>query len=130
VEKQNLQELVKRLRGEGKSIRAIAEELGVHRSRVHRAMKALTASPNVALPSAPVTPGSLGAPEDATFVGRQQEMAELKAALQDTLAGRGRLIMLAGQPGIGKTRTAQEFAAIAYSCGAQVLWGRCYMSLG
>ena len=32
---------VRRLRGEGKSIRVIAAELDVHRSRVHRALKAL-----------------------------------------------------------------------------------------
>jgi len=34
--------------------------------------------------------------------------------------------MLAGEPGIGKTRTAQELAALAETQGAQVLWGRCY----
>ena len=34
--------------------------------------------------------------------------------------------MLAGEPGIGKTRTAQELADVAASKGAQVLWGWCY----
>ncbi len=34
--------------------------------------------------------------------------------------------MLAGEPGIGKTRTAQELASHAETLGAQVLWGRCY----
>ena len=57
------------------------------------------------------------------FVGRQREMGELKAALEDALAGRGRLAMLVGEPGIGKTRTAQEVAARAETLGAQVLWG-------
>ncbi len=47
------------------------------------------------------------------FVGRQREMAELMAALDDALAGRGRMVMLAGEPGIGKTRTAQELVARA-----------------
>ncbi len=42
------------------------------------------------------------------FVGRQREMERLRAALEEALAGRGRLVMLAGEPGIGKTRTAQE----------------------
>ena len=42
----------------------------------------------------------------AKFVGRQREMAELTAALEDALAGQGRLVMLVGEPGIGKTRTA------------------------
>ena len=57
------------------------------------------------------------------FVGRQREMAELTAALEDALSGRGRLVMLAGEPGIGKTRTAQELAVLAEQRGAQVLWG-------
>ena len=59
------------------------------------------------------------------FVGRQREMAELKTALDDALSGQGRLVMLVGQPGIGKTRTAQELASHAQERGAQVLWGRC-----
>lgn len=40
------------------------------------------------------------------FVGRQQEMAVLETALRDAMSGRGRLVMLVGEPGIGKTRTA------------------------
>ena len=40
------------------------------------------------------------------FIGRQRELAELKAALDRALSGQGQLVMLAGEPGIGKTRTA------------------------
>jgi len=58
------------------------------------------------------------------FVGRQQEMAQLKAALDEALSGQGRLVMLTGDPGIGKTRTAQELASHAEEKGAVVLWGR------
>ena len=64
------------------------------------------------------------------FVGRQREMSDLKAALEDSLSGRGRLVMLVGEPGIGKTRTAQELATYAGLRGAQVLWGRCYEGQG
>ncbi len=60
------------------------------------------------------------------FVGRQREMGELKACLEDALSGRGRLVTLVGEPGIGKTRTAQELATYAGLRSAQVLWGRCY----
>lgn len=60
------------------------------------------------------------------FVGRHQEMAELNAALDDAMAGRGRLIMLAGEPGIGKTSIARELTSHASDLGAQVLWGWCY----
>ena len=64
------------------------------------------------------------------FVGRQREMGDLKAALEDALSGRGRLVTLAGEPGIGKTRTAQELATYAVLRQAQVLWGRCYEGQG
>jgi hypothetical protein len=64
------------------------------------------------------------------FVGRQQEMDDLKAALEDTLGGRGRMVTLVGEPGIGKTRTARELATYAGLRGAQVLWGRCYEEQG
>ena len=64
------------------------------------------------------------------FVGRQREMGELKAALEDALSGRGRLLTLVGEPGIGKTRTAQELATYAGMRSAQVLWGRCYEGEG
>ena len=53
-------------------------------------------------------------------------MAELRAALDGALAGHGQLGMLVGEPGIGKTRTAQELAVLAEQRGTQVLWGRCY----
>jgi len=64
------------------------------------------------------------------FVGRQREMAELTAALDDAMSGHGRLVMLVGEPGIGKTRTAQELAVLAENRGAQVLWGRSYEDEG
>jgi DNA-binding CsgD family transcriptional regulator len=62
------------------------------------------------------------------FVGR--EIAELKAVLEDALLGRGRLVMLVGEPGIGKTRTARELSSYAVQRGAQVSWGRCYEDQG
>jgi len=64
------------------------------------------------------------------FVGRQREMGDLKACLEDALSGRGRLVTLVGEPGIGKTRTAQELATYAGLRGAQVLWGRSYEEQG
>lgn len=64
------------------------------------------------------------------FVGRHRELSELKASLEDSLSGMGRLIMLVGEPGIGKTRTAQELATYARLRGAQILWGRCHEERG
>ena len=57
-------------------------------------------------------------------------MGDLKACLEDALSSRGRLVTLVGEPGIGKTRTAQELATYAGLRGAQVLWGRCYEEQG
>ena len=65
-------------------------------------------------------------PRGGVFVGRQQEMAELKAALDDAMSGQGHIVMIAGEPGIGKTRTARELTIHAERQGAQVFWGWCY----
>ncbi|PKB76018.1 MAG: hypothetical protein BZY85_06260 [SAR202 cluster bacterium MP-SAtl-SRR3965592-G1] len=53
-------------------------------------------------------------------------MADLQAAMDCVVAGQGQLVMLSGEPGIGKTRTAQELASYAESLGSRVLWGWCY----
>jgi eukaryotic-like serine/threonine-protein kinase len=60
------------------------------------------------------------------FVGREREIDELRAGLEESLSGRGRLFMLVGEPGIGKTRTAEELITYARLRKAQALWGRCY----
>ena len=57
-------------------------------------------------------------------------MAELRSALDDALSGHGRIVMLAGEPGIGKTRIAQELVSLAEDRGAKVLWGWCYEHRG
>lgn len=77
------------------------------------------------------SPQSSGATSPGgVFVGRERELDELRAALEESQIGHGRLVMLVGEPGIGKTRTAQEFAAYAETRGAQVLWGLCYEEEG
>jgi len=66
----------------------------------------------------------------APFVGREREIAMLTTAVDDTVEGRGRLVMLVGEPGIGKTRTATELARYAERRGAAVYWGRSYEGEG
>jgi eukaryotic-like serine/threonine-protein kinase len=64
------------------------------------------------------------------FVGREAELKELRGAADEALAERGRLVMIAGEPGIGKTRTAEELATYAQVRGANVHWGRCHEDEG
>ena len=64
------------------------------------------------------------------FVGRERELERLRAAFDEAFAGRGGVVMLVGEPGIGKTRTAQELETYARMRGAQVLWGRAHESAG
>jgi tetratricopeptide (TPR) repeat protein len=67
---------------------------------------------------------------DGVFVGREREMAALRTNLEDAFAGCGRLVLLVGEPGIGKTRTAHELTAHALMRGARVFTGRCYEGEG
>jgi tetratricopeptide (TPR) repeat protein len=60
------------------------------------------------------------------FIGRAQEMAALRVAIDAALGGQASLVMLVGEPGIGKTRLAEEAGEHARLRGAQVLVGRCY----
>jgi DNA-binding SARP family transcriptional activator len=66
----------------------------------------------------------------AVFVGRERELAVLTAALDDACAGRGRLALLVGEPGIGKSRLGDELLAHARGRGALVLVGRCWEAGG
>jgi predicted ATPase len=61
-----------------------------------------------------------------TFVGRSREVAEIRAGIDGAIAGRGSFFTLAGEPGVGKSRLAQEAAAYARAQGARVVWGRCW----
>jgi hypothetical protein len=58
------------------------------------------------------------------LINREREMAELRTALDDACAGRGRIVLLGGEPGIGKTRLASALANDAEARDVPVWWGR------
>jgi len=64
------------------------------------------------------------------FVGRHDAMERLKQLWKEAVAGERRVALLAGEPGVGKTRLAAEVAALAHGDGAAVLAGRCDEDMG
>ncbi len=69
-------------------------------------------------------PPPLASGERTTFVGRERELERLRHYWERVRTGQRQLILLAGEPGIGKTRLAAEFAVAAHSEGTTVLFGR------
>jgi DNA-binding SARP family transcriptional activator len=64
------------------------------------------------------------------FVGRKREQKELAQLWGDALDGRRRLALLAGEPGVGKTRLVAQFARRVHAEGVTVVAGRCDEDLG
>ena len=62
---------------------------------------------------------------EAALVGRRWEMAALDALLDRTIGGRGGVVNVVGPPGIGKSRSARETAALAAGRGVEVFWTFC-----
>ena len=60
------------------------------------------------------------------FVGREQERTTLRRLLDDAAEGRGGLAMIGGEPGVGKTRLAEEVADEAQERGFRTAMGRCW----
>jgi hypothetical protein len=60
------------------------------------------------------------------FVGRQIELSALMDTFDAAIAGQGSLVMIAGEPGIGKTAICEQLSTYAISRGGKTLWGHCY----
>jgi len=113
--------------------RALVEELGIEPGRKLRELHQgilqqdlrLDLEPEAASATEPTTETARG-----VFVGREVELAELRGGLENALAGRGRLFLLEGEPGIGKSRLADELIRQAAEQGARVLVGRCWEAGG
>jgi hypothetical protein len=60
------------------------------------------------------------------LVGRDEQLKALSAAVDALSSGGGALVLIAGEPGIGKTRLAEAAAAAATNAGVLVAWGRAW----
>jgi tetratricopeptide (TPR) repeat protein len=60
------------------------------------------------------------------FVGRENELKQLQNSFTGAMSGQGALIMVVGEPGIGKTAICEQLATYATLQGGQTLWGHCY----
>lgn len=70
--------------------------------------------------------GSVHIAARPALLGRSDELAELRLGLADARSGRGRLFLIAGEAGIGKTRLVEALAEEAAPTEAVVAWGRCW----
>jgi DNA-binding SARP family transcriptional activator len=114
--------------------RTLVGELGIEPGERLRELERAMLTQDPALQLAAVEEPAVTAPgADSArrgFVGRERELAELFGGLDDAFAGRGSLFLLVGEPGIGKTRLAEELIARARARGARVLVGRCWEAGG
>lgn len=111
----------------------LVEELGIEPGRELRELEQAILTHDASLEPPPTAePAAKPSPDPGrgVFVGRAPELAELQSGLQSTLAGHGRLYLLGGGPGIGKSRLAEELAIQARDGGAYVLVGRCWEAGG
>ncbi|MGH8872265.1 MAG: ATP-binding protein, partial [Acidimicrobiia bacterium] len=67
----------------------------------------------------------LGSRSESPFVGREDERRSLVDGLERVLAGPGGVVLVEGEPGVGKSRLALEMAEDAEWRGFEVSWGRC-----
>ncbi|HZI38747.1 MAG TPA: BTAD domain-containing putative transcriptional regulator [Acidimicrobiia bacterium] len=64
------------------------------------------------------------------YVGREAERSELARLVDGAGRGQGSLVLIGGEPGVGKTRLTEELGSEAAAKGFRVLIGRCYESDG
>jgi DNA-binding SARP family transcriptional activator len=107
--------------------RTLLAELGIEPGRALRELEQAILAQVPALDAAKrqqqpgLRPGRAAA---SPLEGRAQELELLEAGLDDALAGRGRLFVVVGDAGTGKTRLADELASSAKQRGTRILWGR------
>jgi DNA-binding SARP family transcriptional activator len=116
--------------------RVLTEDLGLEPSEALKDLQRaiLAHDPSLQPPSqpeaepVPLHDAAAGGP--GPFVGREEELRELLRGLDEALAGEGRLFLVSGEPGIGKSRLVEQLARHARDRGADLLVGRCWEAGG
>lgn len=111
----------------------LAEELGLEPSPGTEALVAEIVTLS-GLPEPPLLPSAARAttgtllerPDCLPLVGRESELAELLRHVEAAAGGKGGLVLVYGEAGVGKTRLLQEVARNAQWRGLCTAWGRCY----
>ncbi len=109
--------------------RALSDELGLEPSRELRELQQRVLRQDRAL-DLPLDQAVTTDAAHSAFVGRERELGVLVGSLEDVLNGHGRLALIAGEPGIGKSRLAEELARRARARGLRVVVGRCWEAGG
>lgn len=108
--------------------RILAEELGLDPDPALQQLELSILRQDPAL-DAPDTSAPVSASGAASgLIGRADECGVLERGLAAAAAGTGRVVLIGGEAGIGKTRLAEAFASEV--TGALVLWGRCHETEG
>ena len=99
---------------ESLSLKGLAEPVGARRIRWTPLLDA----------PLPLPAGAHAAGDALRFVGRDSELASITKLIPSARA-RSTIVVVAGEPGVGKTRLLAEVAELVHKEGASVLWGRC-----
>jgi predicted ATPase/transcriptional regulator with XRE-family HTH domain len=119
------------------TVQLLIEALGLS-GEVRTAFVTAARGPAVLHPHRSVPPGEiqapaaapsgsfLGAVPEGPLTGREAEFSAILAAVEAVVQGSGRLLIIAGEPGVGKTRISQEATLACRDRGFVVATGRCY----
>jgi DNA-binding SARP family transcriptional activator len=114
--------------------RLLAEELGadpspelaeLHHLILNQSVPPPTPTPSPAVTAVPTTTGAQPSPPAETLVGRESELSTLGNLLAKAAGQGGRVTLIVGEPGIGKTTLARALGQRATEAGIPVVWGRC-----
>ncbi|MFQ5966338.1 MAG: AAA family ATPase [Acidimicrobiia bacterium] len=105
----------------------LTEELGVEPSESTEQLyrEIVSRTERGTRPFAPAPDSPLFDQSGVPFVGRDTERSQVLARMEEVMAGRGGLVLLEGESGVGKSRLLTQLADDAHWRGLGVLWGQC-----